>query len=872
VYQRDRDYVIMTTPDQMTGRSEPSVVIVDVFTGRPMIGRQWSDGLHQAVEAKEKVPVKQETQTVATVTIQNFFKMYKRLAGMTGTADTEAQEFHDIYTLDVVSIPTNKPVIRRDFDDLMFLRAKDKWEAIVDEIKAFHDVGRPILVGTTSVEKSEMLSKMLTGKYGIKHDVLNAKQHEREAHIVEHAGELGQVMIATNMAGRGTDIKLGPVSREALLDHWLRRGIAPRTVTTEMTDEQLREHVYRKIGAKELGQQKRDVETMPFSELELALLRHWAEKHTWLGKKIESMGAEQLRDALDASGRFLLHRISWFATIEELGGLHVIGTERHEARRIDNQLRGRSGRQGDRGSSRFFVSLEDDLMKLFAGEAQMKILSRLGMKEGDSIEHPWLSKSVERAQRKVEERNFQVRKNILEYDEVMEHQRQRFYSLRQRALEGRDLKGLIMGYIQESTEDACAEYLSRDYPLRCIAEFAREKLEVNVMPEKLRNMESHEIEKRIRDEAKAEMRSMIDVTLGEYIPDEESEHAVDFDVQGLISWARTRFGVELTPAEVQSTGTVGAREHARRVLADAAERRIDETDLSGVEPYLVENYGAGKLAEWARNKFGFEVTVGELLQASQDKQAPAAEVIMRHARELYDSREINYPVEFIWEITRLMMPQGPAVALGQLCDWANRRYALNWTPDLIKTRHPNQVREELLAASREFITGGKLAEAVTAAQACATDDALEQHLKERYNTPLPEWMRYLEGQERLDAIRARVETVLRAELTQFEQTILLQTLDHLWKDHLYAMDQLRDVINFRAYSQQDPRTEFKREGSQTFVVMMENVRDRITDDIFKVRMMPAPMNFAPPRRPGGPVMAGSITGPGLGGGSERLGG
>ncbi|HED53241.1 MAG TPA: preprotein translocase subunit SecA, partial [Phycisphaerales bacterium] len=456
VYQLDRDYVIMNVPDPQTGKTGPTIVIVDTFTGRPMIGRQWSDGLHQAIECKEKVPIKQETQTVATITIQNFFKMYKRLAGMTGTADTEAQEFHDIYQLDVVSIPTNKPVIREDYEDLMFLRGKDKWEAIVDEIKNFHDVGHPILVGTTSVEKSEMLSKMLTRKHGIKHEVLNAKQHEREAHIVENAGQLGAVMIATNMAGRGTDIKLGSLTREQLLDHWLRRGICSRKLKVDATDDELREDVYRKVAAQELGLKKRDAEIMDFGELEMQLLRHWAEQSTWMSpKQIERAGAEELREQLDATGRCLLHRIRWFESVEQLGGLHVIGTERHESRRIDNQLRGRGGRQGDRGSSRFFVSLEDDLMKLFAGETTMRVLSRLGMKEGDAIEHPILSKSVERAQRKVEERNFQGRKQILEYDEVMEHQRQRFYGIRQRVLESRDVKKLIEEYIDECIDDAC---------------------------------------------------------------------------------------------------------------------------------------------------------------------------------------------------------------------------------------------------------------------------------------------------------------------------------------------------------------------------------------------------------------------------------
>ncbi|MFG0327393.1 MAG: hypothetical protein ACF8SC_09045, partial [Phycisphaerales bacterium JB037] len=333
VYQRDRDYVVMDLPDQRTGRPSPSIVIVDTNTGRPMIGRQWSDGLHQAIEAKEGVPIKEETQTVATITIQNFFKMYKRLAGMTGTADTEAQEFHDIYGMDVVSIPTNREVIRVDAPDLVYLRAKDKWEAIVDEIKAFHDVGRPILVGTTSVAKSEMISDQLSRKFGIKHEVLNAKQHEREGNIITEAGQLGAVMIATNMAGRGTDIKLGSFTREQLLEHWLRRGICSRKLTVDADERALREDVYRKIAPAELGLKKREAEEMPFEELEMSLLRHWAMRCTMLtDKAIGSMSGEELREALDQTQRVLLHRIRWFKDVEDLGGLHVIGTERHEAR------------------------------------------------------------------------------------------------------------------------------------------------------------------------------------------------------------------------------------------------------------------------------------------------------------------------------------------------------------------------------------------------------------------------------------------------------------------------------------------------------------------------------------------------------------
>ncbi len=431
VYQLDKDYVVQNG----------EVVIVDEFTGRLMIGRQWSDGLHQAVEAKEKVKIKQETQTLATVTIQNYFKLFKRLAGMTGTAITESTEFNEIYGLDVVCIPTNVPVIRTDRDDLIFLAQKDKWNAILDEIKGVHDVGRPVLVGTTSVEHSQMLSGMLSRKYGIKHEVLNAKQHEREAHIVEHAGELGAVMIATNMAGRGTDIKLAAVPREGEVRHWQLRNLLPRDAKPEMPDNELVAMVYRHIAKSVLGLKQPEIDAQDDPQLRLSLLRQWVVQNTFTeADKAEKLTDQECIDRLnrEAPG-FLLHRLEMYEHVEEMGGLHIIGTERHEARRIDNQLRGRAGRQGDRGSSRFFISLEDDLMKLFAGKTTLTLLSKLGMKEGDAIEHSMITGAVQRAQRKVEERNYEIRKNLLEYDEVMEHQRNAFYGMRQHVLDGQGM-------------------------------------------------------------------------------------------------------------------------------------------------------------------------------------------------------------------------------------------------------------------------------------------------------------------------------------------------------------------------------------------------------------------------------------------------
>ena len=876
VYELDKDYIVAPAPNPQTGGTEVGIVIVDTFTGRPMYGRQWSDGLHQAIECKEKVEIKQETQTVATITIQNFFKMYKRLAGMTGTADTEAQEFHDIYKLDVVSIPTNMPMIRGDFDDLMYLVGKDKWDGIVDEIKQFHDVGRPILVGTTSVEKSETLAQMLTRKHQTQHEVLNAKQHEREAHIVEGAGQLGAVMIATNMAGRGTDIKLGSFSREQLLEHWLKRGICSRGLTPESDEQTLRENVYRKLAPQALGTRKREAEEMPFEELELKLLRHWAMEYTWSSeRKIESMGAEQLREELDKSGRILFHRIRWFQNIEDLGGLHVIGTERHESRRIDNQLRGRSGRQGDKGSSRFFVSLDDDLMKMFAGETTMRILSRLGMKEGDAIEHPMLSKSVERAQRKVEERNFQVRKNILEYDEVMEHQRQSFYGLRQRVLEGRDVKGLMLDYIEDATADAGEDYFDRDYPARCVAEYSKEVLDCSITADRLRGRDRSEMEREILREAKDDARQMIAVTLGEYMPMEGSEVSVDFDSAGLINWARSRFGVELNAAELREGGA-SERKHVEAMLSEAAEKKIDATDLAGIDKYLVPEYGARQFCEWADRKFGVKVDTAEIIKAAEDEDASPDALIMDRARALYRVREVEYPIDFAIDLTRLAMSQSPQLAMEQLVAWTDRRYSLGWTVDQIKALPPVKIREQLIEASRAFVESGELEKAIDAALACKTDDELNEHIERGFGVQpgVPHWMRDLRDEDREQAVRGRIEGILRAELLQLEQTVLLDTLDTTWKDHLYEMDQLRDAISFRAFSQEDPRIAFKREGSRLFKQMMQTIRDRVTDIVFKAKLVTGPPGAPPARqapppqarpvpRPTAGAFSSSITGPGL---------
>ncbi|KPK99428.1 MAG: preprotein translocase subunit SecA [Planctomycetes bacterium SM23_65] len=462
LFHRDKEYILR----------EGRACIVDEHTGRLMPDRTWSDGLHQAIEAKEHLKIREENQTLATITLQNYFRLYDKAAGMTGTAMTEAAEFWHIYKMDVVTIPTNRPSGRVNHPDRIFLTEPEKYEAVVNEIVRAHQTGRPLLVGTISIENSEKLSGMLKRR-GVKHDVLNAKQHRREAEIVKGAGEFGRVTIATNMAGRGTDIVLGP----------------DLGATAKLPADEFREE---------------------YPDVEREALEHLREMQT-------------KSDGHDGDGEYR-------GLVAELGGLYVVGTERHEARRIDNQLRGRCGRQGDPGDSRFFVSLEDDLMRVFAGDWVRAFLAKLGMGQGQAIDSPMVSRQIAKAQKRVEERNFGWRKNVLEYDMVMDEQRRIIYGQRQDILEGKDLHGMVRDMLEEVVETNVPLYI---------------------------------------DDA---------------LPPQER------DFKGLANWANSKFALQLSPGEVTDKNSDGLTdmltERVRRLL-DEREKALGPEQMRSLERYLL---------------------------------------------------------------------------------------------------------------------------------------------------------------------------------------------------------------------------------------------------------------------------------------------
>ncbi len=719
VFEREKEYVVI----------DGKVVIVDEFTGRLMQGRQWSDGLHQAVEAKENVQVKEETQTLATITLQNFFKLYGDIAGMTGTASTEADEFQSIYKLEVITIPTNKPCVRDDQDDMIYRSMKEKFNALVDEIHRASSAGQPVLVGTVSVEKSEAISQALTRRYQLEHEVLNAKQHAREALIVEKAGHQhtartgeirGNVTIATNMAGRGTDIKLG-------------------------------------------------------------------------------------------------------AGVQALGGLHVVGTERHEARRIDNQLRGRCGRQGDPGSSVFYLCFDDDLMRIFAPEWIVKALSLIGWQEGEPIYHKRISKGIAQAQKKVEQRNFEARKSLLEYDEVMDYQRKIFYTRRRNVLAGKNLRDVIEQMLEQAVDQSCKTILNERYPYQCITEWAKNEFGVDIDAAKIVHLEAAEIEELIRDQARRNLENTIEVSLGEYMEDLEDRSVWKLD--DLSRWAMSAFDVQLSISKLKQMSA----EEIQQALTEAAIVQVDKKDAARIAEFLAEGFAVKVFVQWAQAKFTIELKAEELkdLSPAQIKDKVNAAIEAK-----YLQREIEYPVEFAMGM--VFGPQGPNVyGFASMAEWANRRYETLYTAEQLSQMQPQKIYEMLLEESRAWHSH-KLRDAAQQ-QSKLSPDAIVQWVQNRFGVELP-----LTDVDTPQKAQAAIEHAgrefLRAELADLERYVLVQMYDTTWKDHLYAMDHLKESIMLRAYAERDPKIEYKREGYRMFDQMLGMIAEKVTDIIFKVRL------------------------------------
>jgi preprotein translocase subunit SecA len=790
LYKRDRDYV------ELNGE----IVIVDEFTGRLMTGRQWSDGLHQAVEAKERVKIKEENQTLATITLQNFFKLYTKLSGMTGTAMTEANEFYKVYELDVVAIPTNRPLTRQSYPDVIYRSDHEKLASILAEIREIHATGRPILVGTTSIEKSEELSEVLR-RHGIEHQVLNAKYHEREAEIVAQAGRKGAVTIATNMAGRGTDIILGG-NPEFMAWADLKR------LNTE------------------------DGRPLYPTRLEVPP-EVWAEA---VGRYEPEMKAE---------GR----------DVAQLGGLHIIGTERHESRRIDNQLRGRAGRQGDPGTSRFFLSLEDDLMRKFAGEWVSAVLTRLGMEEGEAIESKLVSRRIEGAQKKVEERNFDSRKNLLEYDEVMDEQRKRIYSFRQRLLDGFPAKDEILEMIDNQVRDAADRFLADDYGTASFAEWAGQRLGVELSARDFKGADYEIAEEEAKRLADNQVTDLIREAVEENLPSDADPS--EWTWQSLANWANTRYGLNLKDRDLRKFARYDrdefefGRDDLEQFLAEKATETIQKVDLTPAREFLEADWGRRSLAGWFHHKFGIAVDHHEWTNLTK------AEIIARMrtaARELYAQKEAEFPARV--GLTRYLAERSqsssPRYDRDGLAVWVGERFHAPVDPEELRPMLRPEIEALVLDVARKHYPGARLAA------------ELERRVEAAYGpvppagkpAPAPDsqalaelstWARQELGVETTAAElaeRPREETRLllinaldarhRPEMREMEKVLLLQILDSSWMEHLRAMDHLRSSIGLQGYAQVDPKVEYKREGMKIFAEMWNGVSDKVTDLIFRV--------------------------------------
>ena len=635
MFQRDKDYIV----------KDDQVVIIDEFTGRMMQGRRYSEGLHQALEAKEHVQIQPENQTLASITFQNYFRLYSKLAGMTGTAVTEANEFMDIYGLDVLEVPTNVPVARRDLDDEVYRTAREKWNAIIGDIESAQKRQQPVLVGTVSIEKSETLSEMLKEK-SIKHQVLNARFHEQEAQIIAQAGVPGAVTIATNMAGRGTDIQLGG-NVDFRLNEWIQ--------------------VCEKAGS-------------PPSEAEIAKRRDEIKAEVERNKAVVMQASDTIEVAPAKNGKAA-------RTITFPGGLYVIGTERHESRRIDNQLRGRSGRQGDPGRTKFYLSLEDDLMRIFAADRIDGMLQKLGLEEGEAITHPWINKALENAQKKVEARNFDSRKQVLKYDDVMNDQRKVIFEQRVD----------IMG-----TED---------------------------VSETVKDM-SHQL---------------VEQFVATHIP--ENAYAEQWDVEGLKGDVQRVFGLDLPIDTWAEEEGIADQEIRERILNEVDEKARAKSAELGEE--ILKGY------EGAKGMLSFV-----------DK-SPALKALLEQEPSYESLKEIGQTV--------LNANQGEIA-----------------------------------------VSGGSFEDAYNQA------DRIGFSFLQQYADA-----RGLVGS--IDAAPSKDPAAIgQLRIKDIEKSVLLQTLDHLWREHLVTLEHLRQVIHLRGYAQRDPLNEYKSEAFQLFEGMLAELREAVT--------------------------------------------
>jgi preprotein translocase subunit SecA len=769
LYKRDVNYVV----------EHGQVVIVDEHTGRKMEGRQWSDGLHQAVEAKEGVRIKEVTQTYATVTLQNYFKMYKKLCGMTGTAMTEANEFYKIYGLDVVAVPTNRPTQRINYQDVVFRTEREKWNAVVEEIVSVHQTGRPVLVGTVSIEKSEKLKAMLDRR-GIKSELLNAKHHAREAEIIAQAGRLGAVTISTNMAGRGTDIILGGNPEHLAWDR-LRTQYASRL----------------------------DVPKAVWEET----CREIAE-----------------REGMKAEGR----------KVAELGGLHVVGTERHDSRRIDLQLRGRAGRQGDPGSSRFFLSLEDDLMRIFAGEKVKAMLTWLGMQEGESIENPMVSRQIQGAQKKVEERHFESRRSLLEYDEVMDHQRKEVYKYRQRILEGANVRDLIVRMIDDQVEEATLRLLGKNYCWETAAAFYSQQLGFAIDWHDIRDMNAQQLADYLLEEGQRQAELLIQEQVDETLPAEIDER--DWNWQALSQWANRQFSLNTNDRELRKLAREGVtdeqgydRDNVIRYLSERAQAALEKTDFTPLDVILAEDFGHKELSGFLKNQYGVALSPDKF--AGFEDPADVVPLAQRAVREQYRERELRFPV--LVGLNRFLSRQQDREGL---IEWFNQRFETHLDQQDLKEKERQQIVDLLLQRARNFYPDDRQwAEFET-----RLDAAFDEERRQSFGE-LAQWLRdELEVELNPDELvgvsvedgRAKVMQAFsrryRPEFAQVERDVLLELLDQAWKGHLYHMDHLRSGIGLVGYAQKDPKVEYKRAGMKAFEEMWTNLGRDVTSTMFRV--------------------------------------